>query len=196
MATDSTSPNEYVADDARNEILVGVNETAASERAVRWATHEAAACGGGLYIVHVVDAHVFGASSGWLSSELRRMFRPVVDNAVAIAGETDATVHVRTTGRLQDFQQVGDGTPPGQRRWYTGRRAAQSEHHLRMVGPVHERLHPYAERLHVGSLAERAGRQSVHLCVNHQSHHRLAGLQQIQAGVWTPAVHDLLSHHD
>jgi nucleotide-binding universal stress UspA family protein len=96
MATDSTSPNEHVADHARNDILVGVNEAAASECAVRWATREAAACGCGLYMVHVVDAHIFGASSGWLSSELRRMFRPVVDNAVAIAGETDATVHVRT----------------------------------------------------------------------------------------------------
>ena len=96
MATDSTSPNEYVAHDARNEILVGVNETAASGSAVRWATREAAACGCGLYIVHVVDAHIFGASSGWLSSELRRMFRPVVENAVAIAREIDATVHVRT----------------------------------------------------------------------------------------------------
>ena len=62
-------------------------QTAASESAVRWATREAAASGCGLYIVHVIDAHMFGVVA---LDELRAApdVPSVVDNAVAIARPT------------------------------------------------------------------------------------------------------------
>lgn len=86
-------------------IVVGVDGTPSSARAVDWAAHEAARRGSPLTLVHVVPTV---ARSGWLDAPMDENYwgereergRTLLDEAVAAVGKIlgdNASVHVRTT---------------------------------------------------------------------------------------------------
>ena len=81
----------------RGEIVVGVDGSAESDAAVAWAVTEARARGCGVHILHCCESRYYGlwTTTRTLRDGLRALARPLVDDALELAGKLDAQVPVR-----------------------------------------------------------------------------------------------------
>jgi nucleotide-binding universal stress UspA family protein len=77
-----------------NDIVVGVDGSEASVAAIKWGAAYAAASHRRLGLVYVCDSSIAGRgiSSRFVRAELRRMFRPIVDEARKVAVSYDPTL--------------------------------------------------------------------------------------------------------
>jgi nucleotide-binding universal stress UspA family protein len=82
---------------AVGDIVVGIDGSAESIAAVRWAADEATARGCSLVVVHVSDAVTTGpwSSSRSLRAGIRQLTQPLVDDGIAIASDAHPGLRVR-----------------------------------------------------------------------------------------------------
>ncbi len=83
--------------DRTEDIVVGVDGSAESRAALAWAVADARARRCGVVVVHMCEARNYGlwTTTKGLRAGLREMARPIVDDALALAGRIDPAVPAR-----------------------------------------------------------------------------------------------------